>query len=78
MKFELGLCVVDQCTPEDDSHQVYAYTCMSITRRQTESILITEENRAPFHSPVDSHITRVAVLDSIVIQEEGWPEAHMT
>ena len=30
------------------------YTCMSIARIETKPTLITEDNRAPFHSPIDS------------------------
>ena len=52
-----GLCVVGECIPDDDAHQVYAIYGTSITRIQTQPTLITEDNRPPFHSPVDSFAT---------------------
>ena len=40
-----------------DAHQVYALHEYVLTCIQTESTLITEDNRAPFHSPVNSFTT---------------------
>ena len=45
------------------------YTRKSITLIQTEPTLITEDNRAPLHFPVESfHYTRIAVLATHVIR----------
>ena len=49
------LCVVDECTRKMKLTRSTPYTYMSITRIQTKSI--TEENRASFHSLVDSFTT---------------------
>ena len=66
-----GLCVVWECTPEDYAHQVSPSTCTSITRIQTEPTLITEDNRAPFHSPVDTFTTpEYSVLGGVVMDQD--------
>ena len=47
-----------QCTLEDDAHQVYAVH-VYVYHSHTETTLITEDNRAPFHSPIDCFKTPV-------------------
>ena len=57
MKPELGQVVMSEFTPKEDFHQVYAIHVYFITRIQIEITIITEDNIAPFHSPVDSFTT---------------------
>ena len=49
------LCIVGERTLEDDVHQVYAVLVyFHNSQAHTEPTFITEDNRASFHSPVDS------------------------
>ena len=58
IKPEVGLCIMSECTPEDDAHQVYAVHAHVLSLAYRQKILsITADNRAPFHSPVDSFTT---------------------
>ena len=68
MKPEVGLCVVGECTLEDDSHQVYAihvYICHSNIDR-TYSHHIRQQIAILLSSGL-IHDTRVAMLGGVVV-----------